>query len=394
MKKLFLLLLLPIILAGCIKTVDPKIEEQAKATVNSPLMIVSSFQDLGTIAMDQGEVSADFIIRNTGKEQVVIKNMETSCMCTSARLKIGDETSNEVGMRAPNSIYMVLDPNQEATIEAIFDPNFHGPNDTGLKRRSVYLETNSSVNSQIKLDFQVNVVKTSDELPSKQAFDFQEKEFDFGKIKQSEGIVKHDFAFTYNGQEDVEILGIPTSCGCTSAKIDKDKLSKGDTGVITVSFDPNLHEEPEGKFFKTISLVTNPSISDIDDLKIWAEIDLDLGPQAYKLKSDHEDEEEEHEEPQYNSITAAVFDSMLDNKDFVLLDVHIPEQDHIAGTDLFIPYNNIEASIEKLPQNKDDKIVVYCRSGSMSRAAAYTLAEMGYTNVYDLAGGKNAYDEL
>lgn len=394
MKKLFLLLLLPIVLAGCIKTVDPKVEEQAKTTVDSPLMIVRSFQDLGTIAMDQGDVSADFIVRNTGQDPVVIKNMETSCMCTSAKLKIGDDESDEVGMSPPNSVYMVLKPGEEATVKAIYDPNFHGPNDTGLKRRSIYLETNSSVNPKVKLDFQVNVVKTSDELPEKEVFNFQENEFDFGVLKQSEGIVRHDFAFTYNGEQDVEILGLPTSCGCTSAKIDRDKLSKGDKGIITVSFDPNLHEEPEGRFFKTVSVVTNPSMADIDDLKIWAEIDLDLGPQAYKLKSDHDDEEEEHEEPQYNSITPAVFKDMLDKKDFTLIDVHIPEQTHIDGTDKFIPFDKIENNLTKLPQNKNEKIVVYCRSGSMSRAAAYTLVEMGYTNVYDLVGGKNAYDEL
>ena len=45
-----------------------------------------------------------------------------------------------------------------------------------------------------------------------------------------------------------------------------------------------------------------------------------------------------------------------------------------------------------LPKDKDAKIVLYCRSGGMSRAAAYELAEEGYTNVYDLVGGKNAYD--
>jgi rhodanese-related sulfurtransferase len=83
---------------------------------------------------------------------------------------------------------------------------------------------------------------------------------------------------------------------------------------------------------------------------------------------------------------------MLKNKDFALVDVHIPEQEHIAGTDLITPYDEIEDSISLFPHDKNAKIVLYCRSGSMSRAAAYTLAEHGYTNIYDLSGGKNAYD--
>lgn len=396
MKKLFLLLALPIVLAGCIKGFDPQAEELAKAMVDSSLAVTQSFKDLGTIAMDNGEVSTSFIVKNTGENPVVIKDMETSCMCTTAKVNIAGQNSQTVGMRGhgySHDIYMVIEPGDEAEVTATFDPNAHGPQGVGLNRRSVYLETNSSINPKVQLDFQANVVRTSAELPDESVFNFEAKEFDFGTIKQSEGIVKHDFAFIYNGAEDIEILGLPTSCGCTSAKIDKDRLSKGDKGVVTVSFDPNLHAEPEGKFFKTISLVTNPQISDIGDLKIWAAIDLDLGPQAYKLKSDHDEEEEEHEESSYNSVTPAVFDSMLENKDFILIDVHIPEQAHIAGTDQFIPFNEIEDNLAKLPQNKDSKIVVYCRSGSMSRAAAYTLAEMGYTNVYDLVGGKIAYDQ-
>jgi rhodanese-related sulfurtransferase len=53
---------------------------------------------------------------------------------------------------------------------------------------------------------------------------------------------------------------------------------------------------------------------------------------------------------------------MLDKKDFFLVDTHIPEQEHIEQTDAFIPYNEIENYLEKLPKDKDSKIVLYCRS--------------------------------
>lgn len=116
-------------------------------------------------------------------------------------------------------------------------------------------------------------------------FEFSETEYDFGLIKQSGGIVQHEFPFTYNGAETVKVTGVPTSCQCTSAEIDKGELKQGDSAAITVSFDPNLHAEPEGRFFKTIKLMTDPAIEDTPELKIWAEIDLDLGADAYKLKS-------------------------------------------------------------------------------------------------------------
>lgn len=89
----------------------------------------------------------------------------------------------------------------------------------------------------------------------------------------------------------------------------------------------------------------------------------------------------------YQDITASELKAALEKDDFFLLDVHIPEQKHIDGTDAFIPYNEIEKYIDKLPKHKDTKIVVYCRTGSMSSEASRTLLRLGYNNVYNLVGG-------
>ena len=91
-------------------------------------------------------------------------------------------------------------------------------------------------------------------------------------------------------------------------------------------------------------------------------------------------------------ITVEELNAMLKNKDFTLINVHIPYQGEIPGTDVHIPYNEIEEYADQLPQDKDTKIVLYCRSGSMSAAASKTLVEMGYTNVTDVQGGMNAWE--
>lgn len=95
----------------------------------------------------------------------------------------------------------------------------------------------------------------------------------------------------------------------------------------------------------------------------------------------------------YRDITVAELQEMLKNKDFVFINVHIPFEGNIPGTDLSIPYNQIEKFADQLPQDKNAKIVVYCRSGSMSAIAARTLVKMGYTNVYNLAGGMIAWTQ-
>lgn len=93
----------------------------------------------------------------------------------------------------------------------------------------------------------------------------------------------------------------------------------------------------------------------------------------------------------FTDISVSELETMMASKDFVLINTHIPVEGDIAGTDAFVPYNEIEANLALLPEDKDAKIVLYCRSGNMSESAASELVEMGYTNVYELDGGFNAW---
>lgn len=75
------------------------------------------------------------------------------------------------------------------------------------------------------------------------------------------------------------------------------------------------------------------------------------------------------------------------------MNVHIPFEGSIPGTDLVVPYNEINENSSFFPAEKDQKIVVYCKVGSIGNEAAQSLIALGHTNVWVLSGGYNAWKE-
>ncbi|MCC6803568.1 MAG: rhodanese-like domain-containing protein [Anaerolineae bacterium] len=76
---------------------------------------------------------------------------------------------------------------------------------------------------------------------------------------------------------------------------------------------------------------------------------------------------------------------------YTIVNVHIPHEGEIDGTDLRIAYNDIDALMTALP-DKNVPIIVYCRSGNMSAQATTVLVERGYSQVYDVPGGMIAWE--
>jgi rhodanese-related sulfurtransferase len=93
----------------------------------------------------------------------------------------------------------------------------------------------------------------------------------------------------------------------------------------------------------------------------------------------------------YTDLTPAQLKGMLDNKDFFLVDVHTPPAGRLPKTDARVAFDQVQQQIDRFPADKNAKIVLTCRSGRMSTEASATLVKLGYTNVYNLQGGMNAW---
>ena len=94
--------------------------------------------------------------------------------------------------------------------------------------------------------------------------------------------------------------------------------------------------------------------------------------------------------PSFVSLSPAQFDQRTKAEGAFVVNVHTPYEGELPGTNAFIPFDQI-TNDARLPRAKDTPIVLYCRSGRMSKIAAESLSAFGYENIVDLKGGMLAW---
>ena len=90
----------------------------------------------------------------------------------------------------------------------------------------------------------------------------------------------------------------------------------------------------------------------------------------------------------YRNITAEEAKELMDNEDVIIVDVRRQDEydaGHIEDA-VLIPNETIENEAPEVIEDRDAKILVYCRSGRRSKEASQKLLELGYTEVYDFGG--------
>ncbi|MBI2596738.1 DUF1573 domain-containing protein [Candidatus Daviesbacteria bacterium] len=127
--------------------------QNAKASVDQKTF------DWGKIDMKAGNVNKTFTIKNTGTDTLKLTKIRTSCHCTKAQAKIGKTLSPFFGMSSQSLWIGEVPPGQEAQLEVIFDPAYHGPNGVGPITRYISLETNDPNNSAVEFTLTANVTK-------------------------------------------------------------------------------------------------------------------------------------------------------------------------------------------------------------------------------------------
>ena len=95
------------------------------------------------------------------------------------------------------------------------------------------------------------------------------------------------------------------------------------------------------------------------------------------------------QEAAYMNITAQEAKIIMDSQEgFVILDVREQyeyDESHIPGA-VLLPLGQVEEKAQEVLPDKEQLILVYCRSGRRSKQAAEALVKLGYTNIKEFGG--------
>ena len=95
------------------------------------------------------------------------------------------------------------------------------------------------------------------------------------------------------------------------------------------------------------------------------------------------------QEAGYVNITAEQAKEIMDSQEnCIILDTRTQEEyceGHIPGA-ILIPYDEIAEKAEGILTDKEQLILVYCRSGRRSKLAAEDLVKLGYTDIKEFGG--------
>jgi rhodanese-related sulfurtransferase len=191
----------------------------------------------------------------------------------------------------------------------------------------------------------------------------------YSETVQSGSRVNHSFILTNAGDEILSITNVRTSCGCTTAALDKRDLAPSESVDLAATVNTTGFH---GTVTRTITVTTNDPVSPSVVLQIVVTI-AETTPVVQEI-----------------SVTdlKLVF--------YFLIDVRTPEEyaaGHLFGA-MNIPLSefqtNLATWLPRLP--REAPIVLYSLDGASGALAATVLMQAGFSSVLNLAGGIAAWD--
>jgi hypothetical protein len=96
-------------------------------------------------------------------------------------------------------------------------------------------------------------------------------EYDFGTIPNT-GPVSQIFQVRNAGDGPLEISGVSTSCGCTTAEIGSQQLAAGESTDLIVTYDPLAHDGATGDFIRLVYVRSDDPETPEASMTIWVTV--------------------------------------------------------------------------------------------------------------------------
>lgn len=131
---------------------------KSKVSDNPPkIEIENPRYNFGTVSQAEGIVSTTFTIKNTGGSDLIIDNMDSSCMCTTASLIYKGQEGPKFGMSMhggnPKDYSLTIPPGDSAQLKVYYDPMAHGKQ----KKPEIKVIREITIISNDPIDFQKKV---------------------------------------------------------------------------------------------------------------------------------------------------------------------------------------------------------------------------------------------
>ena len=115
--------------------------------------------DFGNISMKNGDVTKDFSFANLTEQDIKLRTVETSCMCTAAFLvRLDGSKDGPFGMAsmgAPTKTSDLIKAGETGTLRVVYNPNAHGP--AGIGRIDRFITITDASNRSLRFEIKANV---------------------------------------------------------------------------------------------------------------------------------------------------------------------------------------------------------------------------------------------
>ncbi|MBU0559090.1 MAG: DUF1573 domain-containing protein [Bacteroidetes bacterium] len=202
--------------------------------------------------MNEGEIlSKDITIFNKGNAVLEISRVKASCGCTAVKPEKDK-----------------LNPGESTKIKVEF--NSFGRE--GIQKKYVYVFSNDPENSQLRFAFIVNVLPKSTMQSVKKTapvMSLSKTQHNFGTVKEGEVLELH-IAVRNNGDADLNIKDVKTSCGCTATMLSANTIKPNEAANLEIKLDTSGRV---GQMTRTVSIDSDDPSSSLQTVTLFVNIE-------------------------------------------------------------------------------------------------------------------------